>query len=401
MKTIEEVQITNKTVILRADYNVPLEDGTITDDYRILQSLPTLECLLEADCQIVIISHLGRPEGKVDESLSLQPVATRLEALLGRPVAFAQDIADVESDAHQITLLENLRFWPQEEANDADFAKRLAGLGEIFVQDGFGVVHRAHASTAAITRYLPSVAGLLLKKETETITQAMENPERPLVAIFGGAKISDKIQVVEQFIERADKILIGGAMANTFLQYFGYNIGKSNHEAGQEAVIARILKKMGGYDPDKEAIPTLEELDTVLGLPLRDLAVAKSLSAEAERAIVPAGEVADDDYILDLGPQSTEQFLEPVQTAKTVVWNGPLGMTELPQFTYGSDCLAAALRERKATVTSIIGGGDTAGFLLHWDPDKGGSFTHISTGGGAALDYMAGLELPGIAALDR
>lgn len=399
MRTVKDIDVAHKTVLLRADYNVPIVEGEITDDYRILQSLPTVEYLLSNNCKIVIISHLGRPGGKPVAELSLQPVTERLQKLLGREVALTSDFAEVDSKTNQITMLENLRFWPGEEKNDKEFAGHLADLGEVFVQDGFGVVHRAHASTSAVTELLPSVGGLLLDKEVSIIADAMENPKRPLVAIFGGAKVSDKIELIDNFISRADKILIGGAMANTFLKYMGYNIGKSNHEEGQGEAIEHIFKKIGGYDQKAGNVPSADELSDVLGLPRDDLAIGKSLKRNEPRVDVDARSVTDDDYILDLGPESINKFLQSIRSAGTVIWNGPLGMTELPNFTQGSASVAAALKECKSSVTSIIGGGDTAGFVVNWDDDDGASFTHVSTGGGAALDFMAGKDMPGISAL--
>lgn len=404
MKTVRDIDLTDKVVLLRADYNVPLEEGSITDDYRIQQSIPTVEYLLERAASVVIISHLGRPESQDDSQYSLQPVAERLQGLIGQEVQLATDLNAVDSSKHRVTLLENLRYWPGEEANDAEFAQKLAQLGEIFVQDGFGVVHRAHASTSAITQYLPSVAGLLLEKEVHHITQAMHDPKRPLVAIMGGAKISDKIQVLERLVERADQILIGGAMANTFLDYAGYEIGKSNYESGQEAVITRLAQKAlqrqpedtacnKPSDPDKVCLECVEMLE----LP-RDVAVAQAIDPQALRREVSTDHVGSDEYILDIGTATAAHFQEVVASAATVVWNGPLGLTELTEFTYGSDCVAQTLKDNQQTLTSIIGGGDTAGFIIHWNGGEG--FTHISTGGGAALDLMAGEQLPGVEALN-
>lgn len=410
MKTIQDIDIQEKTVLLRADYNAPLEEGKLTNDYRLLQSLPTLEYLLQHNCRIIIISHLGRPDGEVQPELSLQPVAKRLQELLGTEVVLASDIESVDAAGHQITLLENLRFWPEEESNDDDFARRLAALGDVFAQDGFGVVHRSHASTEAVTRHMPSVAGLLLTKETKIITEAMDSPRRPLVAIFGGAKISDKIHVLEQFIDRADRILIGGAMANTFFNYEGLEVGKSNYESDQEDVIDSLLHKIAHKEGLKEEHrceecqgrqATTETLyvQSTLELP-SDVAVAKAVEEKEQRVVVDKHDVSSDEYILDIGPDTIARFQEVIANAGTVIWNGPLGLTELPNFAYGSNSVAATLKEHKDDITSVIGGGDTAGFVMQWDSDAGASFTHVSTGGGAALDFMAGQELPGIAALD-
>lgn len=407
MKTIQDIDLSGKRVILRADYNVPLDGDKITDDYRIRQSLETVQYLLKQGCQIVIISHLGRPDGAPEPKYSLRPVAEHLEELIKRPVALVDTIEEVKASDETLTMLENLRFWPGEEANDAEFAKGLASLGEIFVQDGFGVVHRAHASTAAITEYLPSVAGLLLAREVEVITRAMENPQRPLVAIFGGAKISDKIQVIERFIDRADRILIGGAMANTFLAYAGYNVGKSVHETGQDATIERLLHRvLKKEDSDCKACQELtdhkELLDAQQTIELpEDVVIAEAVEKNAQGRIVETGDVSDNDYILDLGPKTISKYQSVIENAATVIWNGPVGYTELSQFAEGSNELAATLKARKGEVESIIGGGDTAGFILHWDLGSGASFSHISTGGGAALDLMSGMTLPGLAALEE
>ena len=409
MKTVRDIDIANKTVILRADYNVPLHDGEIADDYRIKQSLPTLHYLLERAESVVIISHLGRPDGERNMEYSLQPVAKHLEGLLGESVAFASQIDEVDSGEYKLTLLENLRFWPGEESNSDDLGQQLATLGDVLVQDGFGVVHRAHASTEAITHHLPSVAGLLLEKEINHITQAMENPKRPLVAIFGGAKISDKIQVIEQFVERADSILIGGAMANTFLNYQGYDVGKSNYESGQEKVIEDLLHKIIHKEDSKDSACSVcddlraegELLGTqhTIELP-KDVAVAKDVDETERRTVVYPEEVKSDEYILDIGPETIKQFQSIIEKAGTVIWNGPLGLTELPAFAEGSNHIAGTLKEKQETITSIIGGGDTAGFIVQWDLNDGDSFTHVSTGGGAALDLMAGKDLPGVSALD-
>ncbi len=407
MKTIKDIDIAGKNVLLRADYNVPLdESGAITDDYRIKQAIPTLKYLLEQDCRVVIISHLGRPEGERNPKYSMRPVAERLEELVDREVALADDVDTVDSQENQITLLENLRFWPEETGNDSDFAKKLAGLGEVFVQDGFGVVHRAHASTDAVTRHMDqNVAGLLLAREIEVITNAMENPERPLVAIFGGAKISDKIGVIERFIDKADKILIGGAMANTFFAYSGNNVGKSLYESKQSEVIDKLLHKvLEKEDTDCKACKDLSSHGDLLAaqhtieLP-SDVAVANSVDDTQRRVIVETDKVADDEYILDIGTDTIKNYQNILSQAGTVIWNGPLGYTELDEFANGSNHIAATLKEHKDSIETIIGGGDTAGFIVHWDPDKGDSFTHISTGGGAALDLMAGEKLPGVEAL--
>lgn len=396
--TIRDVPLDNKVVLVRADYNVPLnKDGTISDDLRIKASLPTLKYLHDHGCKIVIMSHLGRPEGR-DPKFSLEQVAVRLSELMDHHVEFVDDCigdkvtqAIKKSTAHSITLLENLRYYKEEEADDEAFAKNIAKStgARYFVQDGFGVVHRAHASTHAITLCIPSVAGLLLEREYETITGAMLNPERPLVAVMGGAKISDKIAVIERFVHVADKIIIGGAMANTFLAYRGVNMGASKLESDQKETIDRIYhaahKKVG------------DDVDSFIILPL-DVAVATEISADAVRKSVGLDGVAADEMALDVGDRSIERIVDAVADAKTVIWNGTLGYAELPEFAHGSARLALALATHPG-ITSIIGGGDTADFVLKWDSAGGASFTHVSTGGGASLELMAGDKLPGIESL--
>ena len=400
-KTIKDVPLDGQRVLMRADYNVPLtKNGEIADDYRIVQSLPTIKHLLDRGCRIVICSHLGRPKGQVNQAFSLEPVAARLGELLGKPVGFIADcIGDRVSqaakrlEAGQIILLENLRFHPEEEANDTAFAQALARDtgASYFVQDGFGVVHRAHASTEAITQYLPSVAGLLLEKEVATITAAMDNPKRPLVAVLGGAKVSDKLRLIRRFVDLADQIIVGGAMANTFLRYKGHAIGKSIFETGQDEMLkeiyARALQKTQGKT----------SVDDFLLLPT-DVVVAKSLDEGAESRAVPIANVAEDDYILDLGRQSSAAAVAHLQNAGTAIWNGTLGLAEQKAYAEASVQIAQALAAQKDTM-SLIGGGDTADFILNWDEQKGGSFSHVSTGGGASLELMAGDKLPGVEAL--
>jgi phosphoglycerate kinase len=398
-KTLQSVPIEGKTVLLRADYNVPLENGAIADDYRITQSLPTVNYLLERGCKVIICAHLGRPEGKPDPKYSLEPVATKLGELLGQPVTFIPiNTGDrvVQVVKHlgpgKVALLENLRFNPGEEANDPKFAESLAkSVGaDYFVQDGFGVVHRAHASTDAITHFLPSVAGLLLEREYTTIVDAVESPKKPFVAILGGAKVSDKIKVIHRFVELADTIIIGGAMANNFLKYRGHQIGKSLVEEGLEGAMKDI------YDAATQKVGE-GSVDDFLVLPT-DVAVATEISAEQRRTVIDKVDIRADEIILDIGPRSIETAVTHLKGAGTVIWNGTLGYAEYEPFAVGSARIALQLAQQPST-TSIIGGGDTADFVLHWDARKGGSFTHVSTGGGASLELMAGDPMPGIDAL--
>lgn len=398
-RTIRNVPIDNKTVLVRVDYNLPLnkETGAIDDDLRVRASLPTLQYLLDHHAKVVIISHLGRPEGK-EAKFSLRPVAKRLSELLDCKVIFVEDCigdkvvqAVKKAPTNSIILLENLRYYPEEEANDTTFAEKIAKAtgARYFVQDGFGVVHRAHASTEAITHFIPSVSGLLLEQEYVTITNAMEKPIRPLVAVMGGAKISDKMSVIKRFVDIADTIIIGGAMSNTFLKYKGHHMGGSLVEDGQEKVLDTI------YLAAHEKLDT--SIDDFIILP-DDVAIAEEVSSKAKRKNVKLGNLNKEDIALDIGDASIERMVEEISKAKTVIWNGTLGYAEYPEFAHGSARLALALATQPET-TSIIGGGDTADFVLKWDGKGGGSFTHISTGGGASLELMAGEKLPGIESL--
>jgi phosphoglycerate kinase len=397
--TIRDVPLDNQTVLVRVDYNVPLTcDGKIKDDFRIRSSLPTLNYLINRGCKLVLISHLGRPDGKVNPAFSLEPVALRLSQLINTQVRFVdQTIGDKVYQAvkkapkNSITLLENLRFSPKEEADDEGFAKQLiqSSGAKYFVQDGFGVVHRAHASTDAITMFSPSVAGLLLEREYKTLTAAMENPKRPLIAVIGGAKVSDKVAIIERFIDVADKIIIGGALANNFLAYNGKSVGASSVEPSQVEVIQRIYNAVRAKKGDN--------VDDFLILPT-DLAVAMTRDESADRKIVSVDEVADNELALDIGDDSIERMANEVKSAGTVIWNGTLGLAELPNFAHGSARLALALATQPET-TSIIGGGDTADFVLNWSGNKGKGFSLVSTGGGASLELLAGNQLPGVESL--
>lgn len=398
-RTIRKAPLAGKTVLVRVDYNVPMKDGKIADDFRIRASLDTIRHLLRDNCKVILMSHLGRPDGKRDESCSLEPTAQRLADLLGVDVRFVDDcigykvkVAMKQAKAGTVTMLENVRFYPEEEANDEVFAKRIAtdSGAHFFVQDGFGVVHRAHASTDAITHYLPSFSGLLLEREYSQIVSAMKKPKRPLVAIMGGAKISDKIQVIEKLVAVADQIIIGGAMANTFLAYHGKPVGASKVEHDQEQTIKKI------YDTIARKVSQKYQ-GNFLVLPV-DVAVAKSIDEQQPRRVISVNDVAPDDIILDIGDKSIERMSAAVSRAQTAIWNGTLGMAELPEFAHASARAALTLVEHKS-ITSIIGGGDTADFVINWDANHGDSFSHVSTGGGASLDLMAGKKLPGIEAL--
>lgn len=398
-QTLRDVPLEGKTVLVRADYNVPLtKTGEVDDDLRIRASLDTLNYLLAQDCKVVIISHLGRPDGAVKPEFSLAPVAKRLHKLIGQPVHFVEDCvgdkviqAVKKAKKGSLTLLENVRFYPEEEADDAQFAKRLANDtgAQYFVQDGFGVVHRAHASTSAITQWLPSVSGLLLEREYVTITKAMKHPEHPFIAVVGGAKVADKIILIHEFVKVADRIIIGGAMANTFFAYRGVSMGASKYEADQQEVLDEL------YRAAREKVG--DKVDDFIILPT-DLAVAKAIDPSSLRHSVPASELQADDIALDIGDQTIERITSLVDSAQTVIWNGTLGYAELPEFAHGSARLALALATHP-DITSIIGGGDTADFVLKWDGKGGKSFSHVSTGGGASLELMSGEKLPGIECL--
>lgn len=420
-QTIRGIDLKGKTVLLRADYNVPLEDGRITDDYRIQQSLPTIEYLLSQNVKLIIISHLGRPSGPNDASCSLFPVAKRLQQLIDKPVEFALDcVGPVAEKAvsglenGQILLLENLRFHPQEEANDEHFAARLASLADVFVQDGFGVVHRAHASTSAITKFLPSVAGLLLEKEVDTITTVMQNPERPLMAIVGGAKIADKLDILNRFIEIADFVALGGAMANTFLAAQGIDIGESLYEESELPTAREIIAKAEAESKSRKFIFAIP-FDAVVSDKIDKLSPTRIVDWRAHfvadvesypnSPASRASKVLAHEKILDIGPFSGSFIAGGVQLAKTVVWNGTMGVTEtvglqgpVGPYAHGTELIIEALMgEFGNKPFTVVGGGDTVGYIE--SRKLLGGFNHVSTGGGASLELMGGRKLPGVEAL--
>jgi phosphoglycerate kinase len=399
-QTVRDIDVDRQVVLVRVDYNVPLKkDGSIDDDLRIRASLPTIKYLIERQCKLVLMSHLGRPEGR-DQSQSLAPVAARLSELLGQSVKFIDDCVGDKvyqtvkhAPCGSVILLENLRYYPQEEADDMEFAKNIAKStgANLFVQDGFGAAHRAHASTHAITQFLPSFAGLLLEKEVTMINRSMELPARPFVAIIGGAKISDKIDLIKRFIDKADKILIGGAMANTFLKFKRYDMGKSLVESDQDEILREI------YDLAAAKVGP-ENVDDFLVLP-KDLAVSTSIDDPNQiRREVSVDKIANDEMALDIGTQAIDQFCDIISTAKTIVWNGPMGIAEKEVFSIGSARIALAIAANNEDV-SIVGGGDTADFVLKWSGGDESSFTHISTGGGASMELMSGKKLPGVESL--
>jgi phosphoglycerate kinase len=383
-KTIRDVSFRNKRVLVRVDFNVPLKDGKVTDDTRIVASLPTIKFLIDQGAKLILCSHLGRPTGK-DEKFSLRPVAARLEQLLGKPVAFVPDcIGEPVERVVQgmqpgdVALIENVRFYPEEEKNDPAFAKKLAACAELYVNDAFGSAHRAHASTEGVTKYLPAYAGFLMEKELEYLGTALANPAHPFVAILGGAKVSDKIKVIENLLPKVDALLIGGGMANTFLAARGLNLGQSLVETDKLDVARGLINKGG----------------TKIVLPV-DFVVADKFDANAQSKIVDANSVPSDWRALDVGPKTIDAFAKILDGAKTVIWNGPLGVFEMPAFAHGTVEIAKRLAASGAT--TIIGGGDSAAAVEQAGvADK---MTHISTGGGASLEFLEGRVLPVVAAL--
>lgn len=427
-KTVKDIELTGKRVLMRADYNVPVNNGKITDDFRIKQSVQTIDYILKQKPErLIIISHLGRPTNAFDKKCSLRPVAAHLEKLVGHKVRFVadcvgEDVTDAlnHTQPGSILLLENLRFHSEEEKNDHEFAKQLmeSSGAQVFVQDGFGVVHRAHASTDAITKLLPSVSGLLLEKEATAIGQVMESPEHPLVAIIGGAKISDKIEVLNKLIELADCIAIGGAMANNFLKVEGYRIGKSTYDKTDLDITRDILDKVTSK-AKKHSFDFLLPLDVVVSRsidgksPTRIVDLASHTLSDIEaypKAPKPkAYSVAKDEGIFDVGPISAARIAGVIGLAKTVIWNGTLGVTETKgiagahdPFGHGTRLIADAIigphRTHPGRPYSMVGGGDTVGYIESEGLTE--DFDHVSTGGGASLELMAGKKLPGIEALN-
>ena len=420
-KTIKDIDLQGKIVLLRADYNVPLAGGKITDDYRIQQSLPTVQYLLDQNVKLIICSHLGRPAGKVDPSLSLFPVAKKLQQLLDRPVEFVPDcIGERVQKAvgslkpGGVLLLENVRFHPEEEADDADFAKQLASLADVFVQDAFGVVHHAAVSVSGLPKYLPAVAGLLLEKEVDTITTVMQKPQRPLTAIIGGAKIADKIDILQKFIDIADFVAIGGAMANTFLAADGVDVAASLYDKADIPLAREVMAKAKAKSrtqPFVFAVPrdavVAHKVDKTA--PTRIVDWTANVVAEIEhypkRPPVVSSRVEPHEMILDIGPFSASFIAGAIQLSGTVVWNGAVGVTETSSLgdpigptAHGTELIMEAmLGEFGHRPYTLIGGGDTVGYVEGRKMVSG--FDHVSTGGGASLELMAGRKLPGVEAL--
>lgn len=389
-KTIRDVEVANKKVLVRVDFNVPQDPktGAITDDTRLRETLPTIRYLREHKARVILGSHLGRPDGKVVEKLRLAPVAQRLSQLLGQPVKTAKDCIGVEAEKAvaelkpgEVVLLENLRFHAEEEKNDPAFAQALARLGDIFVNDAFGTTHRAHASTVGVTRYLPAVAGFLVEKELEIMGNTLSNPARPFAAVVGGAKIGDKIGVLENILGKVDVLFLGGGMASTFLKAKGYNVGQS-------------LVEDDKLDFARQIIGETEKKRVKLLLPV-DVVVTPSLESPAEAKAVLIAQIPSAWRIVDIGPQTVQSFSQELRKCQSVVWNGPMGIYETPEFATGTRAIAKVLSEIKAT--TVIGGGSTAEVVEGLG--LAGKMTHVSTGGGASLMFLEGKTLPGVAAL--
>lgn len=389
--SIADMDVKGKRVITRVDFNVPLdENGNVTDDKRIRGALPTIRYIIENGGKLILVSHLGRPKNGPEAKFSMKPAAERLSQLLGKEVILARDVIGEDAKAKaanlkegEILMLENVRFHKEETKNDPEFAKELASMADIFCNDAFGTAHRAHASTAGLADYLPSCCGFLIKKELDIMGKALENPERPFVAILGGAKVSDKISVIENLLDKVDTLIIGGGMAYTFFRAKGYGVGTSICEEDKVELAKGLLAKA-----EEKKVKLLLPVDTVVG---------KEFKADTEYKVVPSDAIPDDWMGLDIGPETVKLFSEAIKGARTVVWNGPMGVFEFENFAVGTKKIAEALAESGAV--SIVGGGDSAAAVEQLGfADK---ITHISTGGGASLEFLEGKELPGIAVLNE
>jgi phosphoglycerate kinase len=391
LQTIKDVQLQGKTVLLRVDFNIPMnEDGNIIDDSKMKAALPTIEYILAQDTRLIVMSHLGRPKGKPDPRYSMKPLAKHLQSLLNNRVILAADsvgpaVQEAVSKLQpgEILLLENLRFHGEEEKNDPQHARQLAELADVFVNDAFGTAHRAHASTAGVADYLPAYAGFLMEQEVKMLRQVVDHPEPPRMAILGGAKVADKIGLIGNLINKMDILLIAGGMANTFLLAQGHVIGKSLHEASLVEQAAQLLQ-------------TARERGVTILLPI-DVVAADAISSDAIGEVYPVDSIPADKIIVDIGPQTMEMFCEAVRKARTIVWNGPLGVYEYEQFAEGTWAVARAIAESQAV--SVIGGGDSAAAVQNLGLEK--NITHISTGGGATLEFLEGRVLPGVAVIER
>jgi phosphoglycerate kinase len=389
-KSIRDIAVEGKRVMVRVDFNVPLDikTGAITDDNRIRAALPTIKYLIEHKAKVIICSHLGRPDGKVVDGLRMAPIAQRLSQLVNLPVATASDCigADVEKaindlKAGDILVLENIRFHAEEEANDTSFAQALARLADIYVDDAFGTAHRAHASTVGVAKYLPAVAGFLMEKELEALGSLLTSPQGPFGALLGGAKVSDKIGLIQNILDKVNHLLIGGGMAATFLKAKGYAVGLSLLETDKQALAFELME-------------TAKRKGVSLILPV-DVMVANSISADATGEIVPISTIPTNKSIVDIGPKTIELFSQQIRQCQTVFWNGPMGVYEIPQFARGTKAMAELLASIKAT--TVIGGGSTAEIVEEMNLSR--KMTHVSTGGGASLKFLEGKSLPGVAVL--
>ncbi len=391
-KTVEDIAVKGKKVLVRCDFNVPLKDGVITSDKRIVEALPTIKYLMNNGAKVILCSHMGKPKGEVVAKYSLAPVAARLTELLGTEVKLAPDTIGAQTKAMaaaleegQALLLENTRFDKREEKNDPEFAKELASMADIFVNDAFGAAHRAHASTAGVADYLPAVCGYLIQKEIGVMGKALADPERPFVAILGGAKVSDKLNVINNLLSKVDTLIIGGGMSYTFLAAKGYSIGKSLFDESKVEYCRDMMAKA-----EKNGVKLLLPIDTVVVENFPD-----PIDAEIDVNIVPSNQIPSDKEGLDIGVKTRELYAEAVKSAKTVVWNGPMGVFENPTLAKGTIAVAQALADSDAI--TIVGGGDSAAACEQLG--FASEITHISTGGGASLEFLEGLELPGIACL--
>ena len=388
-KTIEDVEVSGKRVLVRCDFNVPLQDGKITNDKRIVAALPTIQYLKDHGARVILCSHLGRPKGEVKPEFSLAPVAARLSELLGVPVKMAKDVVGPDAKAlaaslkdGEVMLIENVRYEKGETKNDPALSKELASLAEIYVNDAFGTAHRAHSSTAGVADYLPAVCGYLIQKEISVMGAALNNPKRPFVAILGGAKVSDKIGVITNLLEKVDTLIIGGGMAYTFMKAMGYSIGTSICEDDKVELAKEIMEKAKA-----KGVNFLLPVDNKVG---------DKFAEDCESKTVPSSQIPDGWMGMDIGEKTVELFCNALKGAGTVIWNGPMGVFEMPKFAEGTFAVAHAVADSGAV--SIIGGGDSVAAVTKSGlSDK---MTHISTGGGASLEFLEGLELPGIAALN-
>lgn len=390
-KTVKDIDVAGRKVLVRCDFNVPMKDGDITNDRRIVSALPTIKYLIENDAAVILMSHMGRPKGEAKPEFTLRPVADRLSELLGQDVIFAPSPVVVDDSVRekavalkggQVMLLENVRYRVEETKNEEPFTGELASLGEIFVNDAFGTAHRAHCSTAGLAKYMPAVSGFLIEKEIKFLGDALDAPERPFVAIMGGAKVGDKIPVIENLMKKVDSLIIGGGMSYTFFKAMGYETGTSILDKESIELAGELMKKA-----ETAGVQLLLPVDTVC---------AREFSNDSEKAVFARDSIPSDMMGMDIGPETVELYKECISKAKTIVWNGPAGVFEMPSFEAGTKAIAQALAESDAT--TVIGGGDSAAAVEQFGfADK---MTHISTGGGASLEFLEGRELPGVACLE-